>query len=69
MNQDGVRQWLSVPDVGDDLNTYFPLIGEQFVIGGQASTGTVGQAKSTLCSSRALVDFASDFLSKVLDKS
>jgi aminoglycoside 3-N-acetyltransferase len=68
-NQGGLRQWLSVPDVGDDLNTYFPLIGEQFVIGGRASTGTVGQAKSTLSSSRALVDFATDFMSKLLDES
>jgi hypothetical protein len=57
-----------VPDVGDDLNTYFPSIGEQFVNGGQASTGTVGQARSTLSSSRALVEFATDFLSKVLDE-
>jgi aminoglycoside 3-N-acetyltransferase len=67
-DQNGVRRRLSVPDVGDDLNTYFPRIGEEFVNAGHASAGIVGQAGSTLTSARAVVDFATDFLSKALEK-
>jgi aminoglycoside 3-N-acetyltransferase len=66
--QDGVRRWLSAPDVGDDLNTYFPRIGEEFLKIRHASAGHVGEAGSTLTSSRALVNFATDFLSKALEK-
>ena len=66
VDQGGVRRWISAPDVGDDLNTYFPRIGEEFVSAGHASTGLVGQAGSTLASSRAVVGFATDFLSKAL---
>ena len=58
MKPDGVRTWLSAPDVGDDLNTFFPRIGEEFLKAGHASIGFVGQAPSTLVSSRAVVDFA-----------
>lgn len=66
VDRDGVRTWLLVPDVGDDLNTYFPRIGEEFLEARHGSTGLVGQAPSTLVSSRALVAFATDFLSKEL---
>jgi aminoglycoside 3-N-acetyltransferase len=69
VDRDGGRTWLPVPDVGDDLNTYFPRIGEEFLKTGRASTGLVGQAPSTLVSSRALVDFARDFLARTFDKS
>jgi len=69
IDRDGVRAWLLVPDVGDDLNTYFPRIGEKILSGRHASTGLVGQAQSTLVSSRALVDFATDFLSRALEAS
>jgi aminoglycoside 3-N-acetyltransferase len=61
------RAWVSAPDVGDDLNRYFPLIGEQFMQLGQAQVGPVGRARCTLTSAQAIVDFASDFLSKALD--
>jgi aminoglycoside 3-N-acetyltransferase len=67
-DQSGVRRWLSVPDVGDDLNTYFPRIGDEFVKAGHASVGLVGQAGSMLTSSRAVVDFATEFLSKALER-
>jgi aminoglycoside 3-N-acetyltransferase len=69
VDRDGERTWLPVPDVGDDLNTYFPRIGEEFLKTGRASTGLVGQAPSTLVSSRALVDFARDFLARTFEKS
>jgi hypothetical protein len=44
-DRDGVRSWLVAPDVGDDLNTYFRWIGDEFVIVRHASVGFVGQAK------------------------
>lgn len=66
VDRDGARIWISAPDVGDDLNTYFPRIGDELVKAGHASVGLVGQAPSTLASSRAVVDFATDFLSKAL---
>jgi hypothetical protein len=53
--------------VGDDLNRYFPFIGEQFMQLGQAQVGPVGRARCTLTSAQAIVDFASDFLAKALD--
>lgn len=68
IDRDGTRSWLSAPDVGDDLNTHFPRIGEEFVNAGHASAGFVGQARSTLASSRSLVNFATEFLSKALRK-
>jgi aminoglycoside 3-N-acetyltransferase len=67
-DRDGVRSWLSAPDVGDDLNTYFPWIGEEFVNAGHASVGFVGRARSILASSRSLVDYATEFLSNALRK-
>jgi aminoglycoside 3-N-acetyltransferase len=67
VDRDGVRTWLLVPDVGDDLNTYFPRIGEEFLEARHPSTGHIGQAPSTLVSSRALVDFATEFLSRALE--
>jgi aminoglycoside 3-N-acetyltransferase len=67
VDRDGVRTWLLVPDVGDDLNTYVPRIGEEFLEARHASSGLVGQAPSTLVSSRALVDFATDFLSRAVE--
>lgn len=66
IDHQGERTWISVPDVGDDLNTYFPRIGEEFVNTGCASIGLIGQAPSTLASSRALVEFAANFLSESL---
>jgi hypothetical protein len=49
------------------LNTYFPRIGEEFVKAGHAAVSLVGQAPSTLSSSRAVVDFATVFLSEALE--
>jgi len=68
IDEDGVRIWCSVPDVGDDLGTYFPRVGAEFSKAGQVSTGLVGQAQSMLTSSRAVVDFATDFLSEALQE-
>lgn len=68
MHRDSTRVWLSVPDVGDDLNTHFPRIGERLVKDGHVSIGLVGQASSALASSRAVVDLATSFLAKALQR-
>ncbi len=66
IDQNGERSWTSVPDVGDDLNTHFPRIGEEFVKTGGAAVGFIGKAPSTLVSSRDLVEFGTAYLSDVL---
>lgn len=60
------RHWIEVPDVGNDLNTHFPDIGDRFVAAGLAATGRVGEARAILASSAALVAFAADHLGRVL---
>jgi aminoglycoside 3-N-acetyltransferase len=68
VDRGGARVWLSVPDVGDDLNTYFPRIGERLIKDGHASIGLVGQASGALASSRTVVDLATDFLARALQE-
>jgi len=58
---DGVRRWqpfhpLAVSD--DD----FPAIGEAFAATGQERTGSVGGASARLMRARAVVDFATDWI-------
>lgn len=62
------RRWIEVPDVGNDMNTHFPAIGEQFVAAGLAVTGRVGCAHAILASSSRLVAFAAEYLRRVLPK-
>jgi len=50
------------------LDKYFPRISEAFVATRRASVGLVGEAPSTLASSRAVVDFAVDYLARALEK-
>ena len=59
------RGWRQAVDVGDDLDTHFPIVGEQFVASGGASQLVIGQAKCTVMSSRALIDFARGFFEEV----
>lgn len=63
----GKRVWVSVPDVGDDLNTHFPPIGDNyFAQDGAAQIRQIGSAKSCFTSTRGLVDFAKEYLWNVL---
>jgi aminoglycoside 3-N-acetyltransferase len=68
IDQDGKRIWASAPDAGDHLNTHFPLVGEQFLPAGRASTGRVGRAHCILASCRDVVDFAKEYLSEALPR-
>ena len=64
--ENGRRIWLEVPNVADDNDTHFPVIGERYVSAGRATFGTIGQAQSTLCSMQDLVDFARTYFETVL---
>ena len=63
---DGRRVWVEVPNMADDNDTHFPIIGEQYVSAGRAKTGHVGEAPSTLFPMRDLVDFAVAYFEMVL---
>lgn len=54
--------WVDAPDVADDLDTLFPLVGAAFEATGQVSKSIVGGAQSRLCDYDALVAFASDWI-------
>jgi len=53
------------PDVGNDMDTHFPLIGEGFMTTGAARKGRVGAAESVLMTARPVVDFARRYLETV----
>lgn len=52
-------------DVGDDMDTHFPPIGEAFLASGAARQGRVGAAVSVLMTARPVVDFACQYLETV----
>jgi aminoglycoside 3-N-acetyltransferase len=62
----GRRVWLEVPNVADDNDTHFPIIGKEYLAAGQAKVGSIGDAQSTLFSMRDLVDFAVRYFEAVL---
>ena len=54
----GRRVWVEPPDVADDNDTHFPIIGRKYVSAGRARQESIGEAQSTLFPMRDLVDFA-----------
>lgn len=60
------RNWVEVPDVGDDLNTHFPAIGAAYLAAGHARTGRVGDAEAILTAADDLVPFAAAYLARAL---
>jgi aminoglycoside 3-N-acetyltransferase len=56
------RRWIEVPDVGDDLNTHFPAIGELVASGDIETFGMIGRPECALVPARRLVDIAQQFL-------
>lgn len=61
------RSWKQVQDVGDDLNTHFPIIGEKFISEGKVTQKKVGAALCGLMSSKQLVDFAINYFEDVFN--
>lgn len=62
----GRRIWMEVPNVADDNDTFFPIIGPKYVSTGKARQGFVGDAPSLLFSMPGLVDFAVAYFGGVL---
>lgn len=56
-------KWSEETDVADDLNRLFPKVGDAFEKEGLVSEGTLGAATCKLCGYKALVEFASDWIS------
>ena len=55
-----------MPNVADDNDTHFPVIGAQFLAGKRALEGSVGEARATFFRMRDLVDFARDYFERIL---
>ena len=66
LEKEGRRQWVEVPDMADDNDVHFPIIGENYLKSNQARQGRIGQAKSILFPIRDLVDFAVTYFEKTL---
>lgn len=57
-------QWIYAPDVANDLDTLFPLVGSAWEAEGQVSFGKIGNAECRLTSYDELVSFASDWINQ-----
>lgn len=62
----GKREWLEVPNVADDNDAHFPVIGEKFSETGRVLQGVVGQANASLFAMTDLVEFARAYFETVL---
>jgi aminoglycoside 3-N-acetyltransferase len=62
----GCRVWLEVPNVANDNDAHFPIIGQKYLPAGRARLGPIGEAQSTLFPMRDLVDFAVTYFDAVL---
>jgi len=59
----GERRWVEYDDI-ETTTEDFPAVGEAFAERVGATTGPVGEGTATLCSQRALVDFAVDWFAE-----
>lgn len=64
--EDGRRVWREVPNVADDHDTHFPILGREYVAEGRVRQGLIGDARSALFRMRDLVDFARVYFARVL---
>lgn len=61
--------WMETPDVADDLNRLFPAVGKAFEDTGGVVSGRLGGADCKVCDYKALVDFASQWISNANEQS
>lgn len=64
--EEGHRVWLEVPNVADDNDTHFPVVGREFLATGRARRKLVGAARCTLFRMRDLVDVAVRYFEETL---
>ncbi|MEN8182262.1 MAG: AAC(3) family N-acetyltransferase [Myxococcota bacterium] len=62
----GSRVWREVPNVADDNDTHFPIIGREYLSAGNARLGSMGEARAILFPMRDLVDYAVKYFDDVL---
>ncbi|MEM1297980.1 MAG: AAC(3) family N-acetyltransferase [Pseudomonadota bacterium] len=55
-------EWIDAPDVADDLDRLFPLVGAAWEDAGGVDTGQLGGAECRLTDYGALLEFASDWM-------
>lgn len=67
VRESGRRVWVEVPNVADDLDTHFPVIGERYLEAGRGTRGRVGEAESILVEMRDLVGFAVEQFETLLE--
>jgi aminoglycoside 3-N-acetyltransferase len=63
---DAGREWVEVPNVADDNDTHFPIIGARYLSAAGAPEGTIGEAKAVCVRMRDLVDFARGYFERAL---
>ena len=56
--------WIEAPDVADDLDTFFPLVGAAWEKEGGVRAGKIGKADSKLTDYDPLLTFASHWISE-----
>lgn len=64
--ENGRRIWVEVPNVADDNDTHFPVVGDLYLKGGESLVGSVGSAEAILFPMGRLVDFARRYFDRVL---
>lgn len=65
MKVNDFRSWQIVNDVGDDLDTHFPIIGEKFVLDEMVRSKIIGNAHCSYMSSKDLVDYAVNYFQDI----
>lgn len=65
MKVNDFRSWQLVNDVGDDLDTHFPIIGERFVLDDMVTSKIIGNAHCSYMSSKELVDYAVNYFQDI----
>ncbi len=64
--RDGRRSVVEVPNVADDNDTLFPVIGDRYVAAGHTAPVRIGEARCYCFPLRGLVEFARAFLTREL---
>lgn len=57
-------QWMTAPDVSDDLDRLFPLVGAAWEDGGHVRRGMLGSAETRLTDYTALVEFGRTWINE-----
>ena len=63
------EEWTEAPDVADDLDRLFPLVGQAFEETGAVVRGQVGAAETRACSYADLISFATRWIGQANEKS